>query len=242
MIKLRSTGTNFIRCIKPNVKMIAHEFENASVMSQLQCAGMTSVLELMQQGFPSRAPFSDLYNMYRSILPPELARLDPRMFCKALFKALGLNDNDFKFGMTKVFFRPGKFAEFDTLMRSDPQHLKVLVSRVKKWLIRSHWKKAQWCALSAVKLKNKILWRREVNYLKQPRETILTALISGLDYNPEDSENVFIQEEAQTSLSDDTQDQDSLLTAPADCCHGQELEIRQGVSGEGGKKDSRKYK
>ena len=31
-----------------------------------------------------------------------LCRLDPRLFCKALFKALGLDDNDFKFGLTKV--------------------------------------------------------------------------------------------------------------------------------------------
>lgn len=162
MEKLRSTGTNFIRCIKPNPKMVANLFDGGNVLSQLQCAGMTSVLELMQQGFPSRAPFSDLYNMYKKFLPPELARLDPRMFCKALFKALGLNDNDFKFGMTKVFFRPGKFAEFDTLMRSDPQHLKVLVGKVKKWLIRSQWKKAQWCALSVIKLRNKILFRQEV--------------------------------------------------------------------------------
>ena len=162
MEKLRSTGTSFIRCIKPNVKMVADLFDGGSVLSQLQCAGMTSVLELMQQGFPSRAPFADLYSMYKKFLPPELARLDPRLFCKALFKALGLNDNDFKFGMTKVFFRPGKFAEFDTLMRSDPQHLKVLVSRVKTWLIRSQWKKAQWCALSVIKLRNKILYRREV--------------------------------------------------------------------------------
>ena len=90
------------RCIKPNVKMVAREFEGGSILSQLQCAGMTSVLELMQQGFPSRTPFSELYSMYKSHLPPELIRLDPRMFCKALFKALGLDDNDFKFGMTKV--------------------------------------------------------------------------------------------------------------------------------------------
>lgn len=27
---------------------------------------------------------------------------------QALFKALGLNENDYKFGLTKVFFRPGK--------------------------------------------------------------------------------------------------------------------------------------
>ena len=88
MDKLRSTGTNFIRCIKPNVKMVPHLFEGASILSQLQCAGMTSVLELMQQGYPSRTQFSELYNMYKSHLPAELARLDPRLFCKALFKVI----------------------------------------------------------------------------------------------------------------------------------------------------------
>lgn len=160
MEKLRATGTNFIRCIKPNVKMVSHLFEGGAILSQLQCAGMTSVLELMQQGYPSRTAFAELYTMYKKFLPPELARLDPRLFCKALFKALGLDDNDFKFGMTKVFFRPGKFAEFDQMLKSDPENLRVLVSRVKRWLLCSHWRKAQWCALSVIKLRNKILYRR----------------------------------------------------------------------------------
>lgn len=100
--------------------------------------GMVSVLDLMQGGFPSRAPFHELYNMYKQYMPDKLTRLNPRLFCKvrlhrlnsfltyyvllqfcgvtececvslqALFKALGLNDNDFKFGLTRVFFRPGK--------------------------------------------------------------------------------------------------------------------------------------
>ncbi|XP_023236222.1 unconventional myosin-VI-like [Centruroides sculpturatus] len=45
-------------------------------------------------------------------------------------------------------------------MKSDPENLSMLVNRVKKWLLASRWKKAQWCALSAIKLKNKILYRR----------------------------------------------------------------------------------
>ena len=57
MEKLRSTGTNFIRCIKPNVKMVAQLFEAPSVLSQLQCAGMTSVLELMQQVIKQKVVF-----------------------------------------------------------------------------------------------------------------------------------------------------------------------------------------
>ena len=94
-------------------------------------------------------------------MPSDLLRLDPRLFCKALFKALGLNDKDFQFGMTKVFFRPGKFAEFDQLMKSDPENLRQLLIKVKRWIIRSRWRKAQWCALEVIKLKNKIIYRKE---------------------------------------------------------------------------------
>lgn len=68
-----------------------------------------------------------------------------------MFKALGLNDKDFKFGLTKVFFRPGKFAEFDQIMRSDPENLALLIKKVQKWLICSRWRKAQWGALSVIK-------------------------------------------------------------------------------------------
>lgn len=159
--KLRSTGASFIRCIKPNLKMVGHQFEGAQILSQLQCSGMVSVLDLMQGGFPSRASFHELYNMYKKYMPDKLARLDPRLFCKALFKALGLNEVDYKFGLTKVFFRPGKFAEFDQIMKSDPDHLAELVRRVNHWLIYSRWKKVQWCSLSVIKLKNKIKYRAE---------------------------------------------------------------------------------
>ncbi|UJR27958.1 hypothetical protein I4U23_009216 [Adineta vaga] len=161
MNKLRSTGISFIRCIKPNLRMVPNLFEGGQILSQLQCSGMVSVLDLMQQGFPSRTPFAELYAMYKSYLPKELARLDPRLFCKALFKALNLRDTDFKFGLTKVFFRPGKFAEFDEIMKSDPKNLAILIAKVKKWLLWTRWKKAQWCVLAVIKLKNKILYRRQ---------------------------------------------------------------------------------
>uniref|UniRef100_A0A8C5ASE1 Unconventional myosin-VI n=1 Tax=Gadus morhua TaxID=8049 RepID=A0A8C5ASE1_GADMO len=165
--KLRSTGSSFIRCIKPNLKMISHHFEGAQILSQLQCSGMVSVLDLMQGGFPSRAPFHELYNMYQQYMPPKLTRLDPRLFCKALFKALGLNENDYKFGLTRVFFRPGKFSEFDQIMRSDPDHLAELVKKVYKWLMHSRWKKVQWGALSVIKLKNKMVYRAKACIIMQ---------------------------------------------------------------------------
>lgn len=75
-------STNFIRCIKPNQKMVDHQFEGSSILSQLEYSGMTSVMELMQNGFPSRVPYTDLYNMYCKYLPPKLANLEPRVFCQ----------------------------------------------------------------------------------------------------------------------------------------------------------------
>jgi len=161
MEKLSNTGASFIRCIKPNGKMAARDFEGGSILSQLECAGMVSVLTLMQDGWPSRAPFKELYQMYKDYLPPRLARLDPRMFCKALFHALGMDDKDYKFGLSKIFFRPGKFAEFDEIMHSDPESLKNIVSKVLTWLVRTRWKRAIWGTLSVIKLMKKIAFRAE---------------------------------------------------------------------------------
>ncbi|CAJ0570603.1 unnamed protein product, partial [Mesorhabditis spiculigera] len=157
--KLALTGTHFVRCVKPNATMSPWKFDGAAVLGQLRCAGMGAVLRLMHSGYPSRTGFKELYDMYSAVLPPELARLDPRLFCKCLFRVLGLNTTDFKFGLTKVFFRPAKFAEFDQLLRQDPAAMAILVSKVKKWLIGVRWRKAQYGAWSVIKLKNKIIYR-----------------------------------------------------------------------------------
>lgn len=162
MSKLKSTGSHFIRCIKPNSDMVAHKFEGASILSQLHCSGMDSVLELMQQGYPSRSSFNDLYAAYKRFLPQDLARLDSHLFCRALFKVIGLSDSDFCFGSSKVFFRPGKFAEFDQIIRSDSEHVAELVKKVSKWLLCSRWRKAQYCCLSVIKLNRKIIYRRNM--------------------------------------------------------------------------------
>jgi myosin-6 len=66
---------------------------------------------------------------------------------------MDLHNNDFMFGITKVFFRPGKFIQFDRILRSDPENLKAIVENVKKWLVRSRWKKSINCAISVIKSK-----------------------------------------------------------------------------------------
>lgn len=70
---------------------------------------------------------------------------------QAMLHSLKLNNKDFKFGITKVFFRPGKFVQFDRIMKSDPENLKAIVANVKKWLVRSRWIKSAYCAICVIK-------------------------------------------------------------------------------------------
>ena len=76
---------------------------------------------------------------------------------QCLFHALGLDDVDYKFGMTKVFFRPGKFAEFDQLMKQDKEHMSILIAKVQSWLNKVRWKKVQYGAWSVIKCKFDII-------------------------------------------------------------------------------------
>ncbi len=81
---LCAQGVHFIRCLKPNARMVSRTFDGSSVLTQLQYSGMMSVLELMQRGYPSRTPFAELYALYANTLPKQLARLEPRLFCRVL--------------------------------------------------------------------------------------------------------------------------------------------------------------
>ncbi|KAI8424585.1 hypothetical protein MSG28_003033 [Choristoneura fumiferana] len=114
--------------ISPNSRMVALAAEGALVLTQLQCNGTTAVLELMEHGFPSRAPFNDLHRMYAQYLPPRLQMLAPKVFAE--------------FGLTRVFFRPGKYSEFDTIMRSDPDNLRSVIHKVLAWLVKSRWRRS----------------------------------------------------------------------------------------------------
>lgn len=62
--------------------MLDQQFDGSLCLMQLKCSGMTSVLGLMEHGYPSRAPFADLYSMYHNYLPKELKRLEPKIFCE----------------------------------------------------------------------------------------------------------------------------------------------------------------
>eukprot|EP00050_Salpingoeca_kvevrii_P012733 m.24471 g.24471 ORF g.24471 m.24471 type:complete len:1371 (-) comp4280_c0_seq1:120-4232(-) len=141
MVKLGSTTSHFIRCIKPNGQQAPGLFEPNDVLVQLRYSGMCAALLLMQAGFPTRISFQELFNKYAPKMPQMMAKLKPITFCEALLVALDLHGGkDFQMGLTKVFFRPGKLAFMDELTNSSSSaEFEAVVHKVRRWLARKRF-------------------------------------------------------------------------------------------------------
>ncbi|EJW85609.1 hypothetical protein WUBG_03480 [Wuchereria bancrofti] len=157
--KLRETGTHFVRCIKPNSEMKSNQFNGAQVLLQLKCSGMSSALKVMQRGFPSRISYLSLYNIYQKHLPSKLMTLDAQLLCKCLFRVVGLEEKDYKFGLTKAFFRHGKFAEFDKIQHLSKENIENLIERISSWLYRFRFRRAQFAVICLVKVERLLAYR-----------------------------------------------------------------------------------
>ena len=113
------TTQSFLRCVKPNGAQRADAgFSAALVRQQLRCAGTVEAVQLMATGYPTRIPYSSLYERYAPQLP-QLARirirgheypLEPRLFCETLARALGVQSGRYKLGATRLFLRAGSAA------------------------------------------------------------------------------------------------------------------------------------
>ena len=77
------------------------------------------------------------------------------------------------FSSSSTSYSSHQFAEFDQIMKSDPDHLAELVKKVNQWLICSRWRKVQWCGLSVIK-------RESAQRTSLRAHTLNTPLMLGL--------------------------------------------------------------
>ena len=108
LLDLSATYSRFLRCIKPNSQAAPKLFERPSVLAQLRCLGMTDVVRLMHQAYPTRIPYSVLHGRYAKGMPQVLAKLPPRDFCEAVALVCEVSPSDLHLGTTRLFLRGGK--------------------------------------------------------------------------------------------------------------------------------------
>uniref|UniRef100_A0A8C9LHU1 Myosin-J heavy chain-like n=1 Tax=Piliocolobus tephrosceles TaxID=591936 RepID=A0A8C9LHU1_9PRIM len=136
--KLECTNSKFIRCIKPNEKKKPRYFDKNLVLNQLIMSGMIDILNLMKNGYPCRVLYDDIWGSYNNIIPMEMKNcLTPKVFCEIVLNFLQISHNEYKFGITKIFFRFGVLSLINELLNKNNDNKNKFVECVYKyWLYR----------------------------------------------------------------------------------------------------------
>lgn len=144
---LNATRCNFIRCIKPNPTMTPGIFDHGYVVDQLRCTGMLATCELLKVGLPTRVSYEEICRIYKPVLPPSVGPMfnqyNDRTFTEAVLWSFRVDPDAYRLGRTKVFFKTGKIALLDALLKVDMKKMGPwIVARLRKWLARRRWRYA----------------------------------------------------------------------------------------------------
>lgn len=142
---LDATRCNFIRCIKPNALMRVGMFDPRYVVGQLRCQGIMQTAQVLKVGLPTRVGYAELVGAYKRYMPPDAQRLFVNQrdstLITAILWAFQVPMDAYKLGITKLFFKAGKIALLDAILKINwavdgPQ----IVARMKLWLARHRWR------------------------------------------------------------------------------------------------------
>merc|ERR1719420_1613052 len=108
MSTLRSTSPHFIRCIIPNLKKTPGEIDAKLCLEQLRCNGVLEGIRISRMGFPNRIKYAEFVQRFY-LLHPTMKRNDPnpREATESIMKLSKVDAEEFRYGVTKIFFRHG---------------------------------------------------------------------------------------------------------------------------------------
>lgn len=115
MVTLRNTNPNFVRCIIPNHEKRAGKIDAPLVLDQLKCNGVLEGIRICRQGFPNRIPFQEFRQRYELLTPNAITKgfMDGKKACETMIMSLELDQNLYRIGQSKIFFRAGVLAHLE---------------------------------------------------------------------------------------------------------------------------------
>jgi len=174
MHQLHTTSPHFVRCLIPNEIKTPGILEAGLVLHQLRCNGVMEGIRICRMGYPSRMFYAEFKQRYSILAPnavPATGFVDGKEVTEKVLKALSMNEDSYKIGHTKVFFRAGVLGTLEewrdsrltkiftlfqahvrgNLMRKNYQKLidqrlalSIVQRNIRKWLLLRNW---QWWKL-----------------------------------------------------------------------------------------------
>ncbi|KAK3868076.1 hypothetical protein Pcinc_026511 [Petrolisthes cinctipes] len=184
MKTLNATHPHFIRCIVPNETKSPGVVDAGLVMHQLTCNGVLEGIRICRKGFPNRMIYPDFRHRYKILASYEMEHTkDDKEAAKKCFVKAGLDEELYRLGNTKVFFRAGVLGTMEEL-RDD--RLGKIVTWLQAWVRgfngRIEFKRLQGQRVSLVVVQRNLrkfmtlknwswfnLWQKVKPLLNQPR-------------------------------------------------------------------------
>lgn len=140
---LYSTTPHFIRCIIPNHAQKAGQIDDVVVLDQLRCNGVLEGIRITRKGYPNRVVYAEFLKRYY-LLGKNIPRTvpDPRGATAALLDELKIDPNQYRFGVTKVFFKTGTLALIEELREKKIGEILIVIqSAARGYLSRQLYKR-----------------------------------------------------------------------------------------------------
>uniref|UniRef100_H2QN23 Myosin heavy chain 15 n=1 Tax=Pan troglodytes TaxID=9598 RepID=H2QN23_PANTR len=118
MTNLKSTAPHFVRCINPNVNKIPGILDPYLVLQQLRCNGVLEGIRICREGFPNRLQYADFKQRYCILNPrtfPKSKFVSSRKAAEELLGSLEIDHTQYRFGITKVFFKAGFLGQLEAI-------------------------------------------------------------------------------------------------------------------------------
>ncbi|KRY32051.1 Unconventional myosin-Vb, partial [Trichinella britovi] len=107
MNTLNSTNPHYVRCIKPNDEKLPFTFNNARTMQQIAACSLLETLKISAAGHPTRWKYESFFDRYFLLLTMKERNEQSTTLsdkCRQICERF-LNNGNFEFGSTKIFFR-----------------------------------------------------------------------------------------------------------------------------------------
>ncbi|CAG7709106.1 unnamed protein product [Allacma fusca] len=174
MASLNATIPHYIRCIKPNDEKLSFIFDPHRAVQQLRACGVLETIRISAAGFPSRWTYADFFGRYRVLCTTkDIRRGDHKATCEKILRNIIQDEEEYRFGKTKIFFRAGQVAFMEKMRHEKLRKCGVMIQKhVKGWLYKNRYQKIRKATLGLQRYGRGMIARRQALYLRQTAAAI----------------------------------------------------------------------
>eukprot|EP00066_Takifugu_rubripes_P004420 XP_003967783.1 PREDICTED: unconventional myosin-Va-like [Takifugu rubripes] len=174
MDTLNATSPHYVRCIKPNDHKAAFVLDPLKVMQQLRACGILETIRISAAGFPYRSTYQEFFSRYHFLVQQRDLLPDTVQTCKNITRKLIKDQDMFRFGRTKLFFRAGQVAYLETLRSAKLCSDCVSIQKtVRGWLAHTKYQRMRKSAVTIQRCLRGYRARCYVTCLRRTRAAVV---------------------------------------------------------------------